>query len=105
MPDADKGAAVKALLGAGFGAAGQRCMAISVAVLVGEQGDVINSLVEGAKQLRVGWGAKVELAGGGLSGRGEQLWCLWVWCEFNTLYSGCIKPESNLHKPHPQLGK
>ncbi|MGN6548965.1 MAG: CoA-acylating methylmalonate-semialdehyde dehydrogenase [Pararhizobium sp.] len=37
MPDADMDQAVNALVGAGYGAAGERCMAISVAVPVGEQ--------------------------------------------------------------------
>lgn len=36
MPDADVDSTVKALTGAAFGAAGQRCMAISAAVFVGE---------------------------------------------------------------------
>jgi malonate-semialdehyde dehydrogenase (acetylating) / methylmalonate-semialdehyde dehydrogenase len=36
MPDADLDGAVEALVGAGFGAAGERCMAVSVAVPVGE---------------------------------------------------------------------
>jgi malonate-semialdehyde dehydrogenase (acetylating)/methylmalonate-semialdehyde dehydrogenase len=37
MPDADMDQAVDALIGAGYGSAGERCMAISVAVPVGEQ--------------------------------------------------------------------
>lgn len=37
MPDADMNQAVDALMGAGFGSAGERCMAISVAVPVGEE--------------------------------------------------------------------
>jgi malonate-semialdehyde dehydrogenase (acetylating)/methylmalonate-semialdehyde dehydrogenase len=37
MPDADMDQAVDALIGAGYGAAGERCMAISVAVPVGEK--------------------------------------------------------------------
>ncbi len=36
-PDADIDQAVDALIGAGYGAAGERCMAISVAVPVGEK--------------------------------------------------------------------
>ena len=36
MPDADLDQAVDALVGAAFGSAGERCMAISVAVAVGE---------------------------------------------------------------------
>jgi len=37
MPDADLGAATEALIGAAYGSAGERCMAISVAVAVGDQ--------------------------------------------------------------------
>jgi malonate-semialdehyde dehydrogenase (acetylating) / methylmalonate-semialdehyde dehydrogenase len=44
MPDADMDQAVNALMGAGFGSAGERCMAVSVAVPVGE--DTANRLVE-----------------------------------------------------------
>ena len=36
MPDADMNQAVDALIGAGYGSAGERCMAVSVAVPVGE---------------------------------------------------------------------
>ncbi len=44
MPDADMDQAADALVGAGFGAAGERCMAISVAVPVGEE--TANKLIE-----------------------------------------------------------
>lgn len=44
MPDADMDQAVDALVGAGFGAAGERCMAISVAVPVGK--DTADRLIE-----------------------------------------------------------
>ena len=37
MPDADMDQAADALMGAGYGSAGERCMAISVAVPVGEK--------------------------------------------------------------------
>ncbi len=56
MPDADKERTINALLGAGFGAAGQRCMAVSVAVFVGESQSWINELVEKAKSLKVSYG-------------------------------------------------
>ena len=41
MPDADMDQAVDALIGAAYGSAGERCMAISVAVLVGDAADKI----------------------------------------------------------------
>jgi malonate-semialdehyde dehydrogenase (acetylating) / methylmalonate-semialdehyde dehydrogenase len=44
MPDADMDQAVDALMGAGYGSAGERCMAISVAVPVGE--DTADRLIE-----------------------------------------------------------
>ena len=57
MPDADLEQVCDALMGAAFGAAGERCMAISVAVAVG---DVADSLVERLRarilELRVGEG-------------------------------------------------
>lgn len=56
MPDADKDATLDALVGAAFGAAGQRCMALSVAVFVGESKEWIPELVERAAKLQVGAG-------------------------------------------------
>ncbi|HYE00110.1 MAG TPA: aldehyde dehydrogenase family protein, partial [Alphaproteobacteria bacterium] len=41
MPDADMGQAVDALMGAAYGSAGERCMAVSVAVAVGQAGDAL----------------------------------------------------------------
>jgi malonate-semialdehyde dehydrogenase (acetylating)/methylmalonate-semialdehyde dehydrogenase len=57
MPDADKDAALNQLIGAAFGAAGQRCMATSVAVFVGEAQKWVPELVERAKKLKVNVGA------------------------------------------------
>jgi len=56
MPDADLDNAVDALIGAGYGSAGERCMAISVAVPVGEQtADRLRArLIERVNGLRVG---------------------------------------------------
>ncbi len=56
MPDADLDGAVDALMGAAYGSAGERCMAISVAVPVGEAtaGRLREALVERLKALRVG---------------------------------------------------
>ncbi|MDX1670458.1 MAG: aldehyde dehydrogenase family protein, partial [Limnobacter sp.] len=52
MPDANLDQAVDALIGAAFGSAGERCMAISVAVLVGEVGDrILPRLAERTKSL------------------------------------------------------
>jgi len=56
MPDANKEQSINAILGASFGAAGQRCMAISVAVLVGDAQKWIPEFVEKAKALKVSAG-------------------------------------------------
>jgi malonate-semialdehyde dehydrogenase (acetylating) / methylmalonate-semialdehyde dehydrogenase len=54
MPDADIDQAVDALIGAAYGSAGERCMAISVAVLVGDVGDkLMPKLIERTKALKV----------------------------------------------------
>ena len=61
MPDADIDQVVDALIGSGYGSAGERCMAISVAVLVGDAADkVIPLLVERAKSLKVLNGTNLE---------------------------------------------
>ncbi|EPQ32270.1 uncharacterized protein PFL1_00467 [Pseudozyma flocculosa PF-1] len=56
MPDANKNFALNSLAGAAFGAAGQRCMALSVVVAVGEAQQWIPELVERAKDLKVSGG-------------------------------------------------
>jgi malonate-semialdehyde dehydrogenase (acetylating) / methylmalonate-semialdehyde dehydrogenase len=58
MPDASKEQSLNALVGAGFGAAGQRCMATSVAVLVGEANKWIPDIVEKARALKVNAGTQ-----------------------------------------------
>ncbi|WP_425257060.1 CoA-acylating methylmalonate-semialdehyde dehydrogenase [Rubrivivax sp. RP6-9] len=61
MPDADIEQAVDALIGAGYGSAGERCMAISVAVLVGDVADkVVPKLAERAKALKVKNGMELD---------------------------------------------
>ncbi|KAH7972322.1 hypothetical protein HPB52_011081 [Rhipicephalus sanguineus] len=56
MPDANKEYTLNQLTGAAFGAAGQRCMALSTAVFVGEAKNWIPELVERAKKLNVNAG-------------------------------------------------
>ena len=46
MPDADLDDAVDALMGSAYGAAGERCMAVSVAVAVGSAGDALVTKLE-----------------------------------------------------------
>jgi malonate-semialdehyde dehydrogenase (acetylating)/methylmalonate-semialdehyde dehydrogenase len=56
MPDADMDQAVDALIGAGYGSAGERCMAISVAVPVGEKtaDALLQKLVPRVESLKIG---------------------------------------------------
>lgn len=61
MPDAHLDKAVDALIGAAYGSAGERCMAISVAVLVGDVADkVVPALAERAKALKVKNGMQLD---------------------------------------------
>src|SRR3569833_1951859 len=56
MPDADMDQAVDALIGAGYGSAGERCMAISVAVPVGKQtaDRLVDKLIPRVESLKIG---------------------------------------------------
>lgn len=56
MPDANKESVLNQLAGAAFGAAGQRCMALSTAVFVGESQEWIEGIAEKAKALKIGPG-------------------------------------------------
>jgi malonate-semialdehyde dehydrogenase (acetylating)/methylmalonate-semialdehyde dehydrogenase len=61
MPDADMDMAVDALMGAAFGSAGERCMAISVVVAVGDSGDkLIGALGKRTAALKIGDGMAHE---------------------------------------------
>jgi malonate-semialdehyde dehydrogenase (acetylating)/methylmalonate-semialdehyde dehydrogenase len=60
LPDANREQAISALVGASFGAAGQRCMATSVAVLVGAAQQWLPDLVNKAKTLKVNAGHEPE---------------------------------------------
>ncbi|HET7794514.1 MAG TPA: CoA-acylating methylmalonate-semialdehyde dehydrogenase, partial [Rhizobacter sp.] len=61
MPDADMDQAVDALIGSAFGSAGERCMAISVGVLVGSAADrIVPLLAERTKSLKVKNGTELD---------------------------------------------
>ncbi|AWB35446.1 CoA-acylating methylmalonate-semialdehyde dehydrogenase [Orrella marina] len=61
MPDANLDTTVDGLIGAAYGSAGERCMAISVAVLIGDIGDkVVERLEQRAKALVIGDGMKPD---------------------------------------------
>jgi malonate-semialdehyde dehydrogenase (acetylating)/methylmalonate-semialdehyde dehydrogenase len=58
MPDADLDLAADALIGAAYGSAGERCMAVSVAVAVGDAADgLVTRLAARARALRIGDGS------------------------------------------------
>ncbi|MFI8480760.1 CoA-acylating methylmalonate-semialdehyde dehydrogenase [Pseudomonas sp. NPDC078700] len=63
MPDADLDNAVSALMGAAYGSCGERCMAISVAVCVGDQiaDAMIKKLMPQIKALKIGAGTSAGL--------------------------------------------
>lgn len=56
LPDCNKNATLNAIAGAAFGAAGQRCMALSTCVMVGETKDWLPELAERAKGLTMNGG-------------------------------------------------
>ncbi|KAI9176997.1 hypothetical protein LWI28_009708 [Acer negundo] len=60
LPDASVDATLNALVAAGFGAAGQRCMALSTIVFVGDSETWENKLVERAKALKVNAGTEPD---------------------------------------------
>jgi malonate-semialdehyde dehydrogenase (acetylating)/methylmalonate-semialdehyde dehydrogenase len=61
MPDADLEQAVDALIGSAYGSAGERCMAISVAVLVGDVADrIVPLLAERARALKIKNGMELD---------------------------------------------
>ena len=57
LPDCNKEQTLNALAGASFGAAGQRCMALPVVILVGEARNWVDEIAERAKGLKVDNGA------------------------------------------------
>ncbi len=62
MPDADLDRAADALIGAGYGSAGERCMAVSVAVAVDGVGDdLVNRLIPRVEALKIGPGTDEEM--------------------------------------------
>ena len=65
MPDADLAFAAEALIGAAYGSAGERCMAVSVVVAVGDAGDALrDKLAERARRIAVGPGDRPRIGNG-----------------------------------------
>ncbi|TPP58386.1 Methylmalonate-semialdehyde dehydrogenase [Fasciola gigantica] len=61
LPDANRETTLTQLVGAAFGAAGQRCMALSTAVFVGETNSWLSELVERASRLKVSAGVEPDV--------------------------------------------
>jgi len=62
LPDADVAFATEAIIGAGYGSAGERCMAISAVVAVGDVGDtLVQRLAERAQRVSVGPGDAADI--------------------------------------------
>ncbi len=73
MPDADLDQAVNALIGAAYGSAGERCMAISVAVAVGDIADrLVEKLAPRVRELRVGNGMEPDVEMGPLINKAHR---------------------------------
>jgi len=66
LPDANKEDTIAQLVGAGFGAAGQRCMALTTSIMVGDAKKWIPEIAERAAQLKVNVGTDPEAAVGPL---------------------------------------
>ncbi|OQD78773.1 hypothetical protein PENANT_c081G10814 [Penicillium antarcticum] len=60
LPDADKNLALNSIAGAAFGAAGQRCMALSALVTLGGTDEWLPALVDRAKKLQINGGFEPE---------------------------------------------
>jgi malonate-semialdehyde dehydrogenase (acetylating)/methylmalonate-semialdehyde dehydrogenase len=73
MPDADIDQAVDALIGSAYGSAGERCMAISVAVLVGDVADeVVSKVAARARALKIGDGVRADVEMGPVISRAAK---------------------------------
>ncbi len=73
MPDADLDQAVDALIGSAFGSAGERCMAISLAVLVGDAADkIVPLLAQRTRELKIKNGVELDAEMGPIISRVAQ---------------------------------
>jgi len=73
MPDADMDQAIDALIGSAFGSAGERCMAISVGILVGDAADrIMTRLAERTQALKVKNGVELDAEMGPIVSKAAQ---------------------------------
>ena len=61
VPDCDEDQAIPAIIGAAFGAAGQRCMALTTLLMVGSTRDWLPDLVAQARRLKVDGGFEADV--------------------------------------------
>ncbi|CAG8447685.1 8568_t:CDS:2 [Diversispora eburnea] len=78
MPDANKNHTLNQLAGAAFGAAGQRCMALSTVIFVGETNEWLPELVERAKHLKISGGMEPDTDLGPLISREAKERVKWL---------------------------
>ena len=99
MPDADLDQATDALMGAAYGAAGERCMAVSVAVAVGGVGDkLLDKLVPRVRALKIGPGTDPEAEMGPLVTR-QHLDKVQLLCRSRRQGRG----KARRRRPRPQI--
>ena len=72
LPDAEPASTIDALIGSAYGCAGERCMATSVAVLVGNAADLIPDLIEAARALKLGDGLNEQTTLGPLISEAQK---------------------------------
>ena len=88
LPDADLAFAAEAIIGAGYGSAGERCMAISAVVAVGEAGDaLVAELAARARRVKVGPGDAPDVEMGPVD------------------HLRGARPDRRLHRPRRRRGR
>ena len=103
MPDADKEAVLNALVGASVGAAGQRCMAISVAVFVGEAIQMLDELAQTMQKMTPGLWDEEDAAYGALINQSAKERVLRLIAEGKEAGARCLLDGSSWqHARYPQ---
>lgn len=103
MPDADPKAVVNALVGSSAGAAGQRCMAISVAVLVGDSAGMLDRLQSAMSEMKPGLWDEKGAAYGALISKAARRRVLELIAEGKRDGAKCLLDGSQWrHREHPE---
>ena len=104
MPDANQDAAVEGIIGSAFGNTGQRCLAGSVAIAVGDAGDwLIPRLKEAAAKIKVGPGDAPGVAMGPVIDKASQERILGFIEAGKADGARCVFPDSALSTQHSAL--